>query len=83
MEGMYFTYIIKSSKDGKYYYGHTHNIEERILKHNKGRVRSTKARRPFILHYYEEFKTKQEAAKREYFFKTIKGYNYLKEKRII
>ena len=81
--GMYFAYIIKSIKDGKYYYGHTHNIEKRLLKHNKKTVRSTKARSPFTLHYQEEFNTKQEAAKREYFFKTIDGYNYLKEKEII
>jgi putative endonuclease len=80
---MYSVYIIKSIKDSRYYYGHTENINERLIKHNKGRVRSTKSRRPFTLHYQEDFKTRQEAAKREYFFKTIDGYNYLKEKGII
>ncbi len=37
----------------------------------------------FLGHYYESFETKSEAAKREYFFKSIAGYNYLKSNRII
>jgi putative endonuclease len=46
-------------------------------------VRATKGRRPFIAHYFEEFSTRSEAYNREKFFKTIDGYNWLKEKGII
>jgi hypothetical protein len=37
----------------------------------------------FIIHYTERFSAKSEAAKREYFFKTIDGYNFLKSSGII
>jgi putative endonuclease len=80
---MYTAYILKSLKDEHFYYGHSQDLQNRLKRHNTGKVRSTKARRPFIIHYYEEFATKSEAAKREYFFKTIEGYNYLKLKQII
>jgi putative endonuclease len=80
---MYFTYILVSSKDGKYYYGSTSDIEKRLSKHNKGDVRSTKNRMPLSLYYKEEYNTRSEAFQREQFFKTINGYNWLKENRII
>jgi len=79
---MFFTYVIKSSKNGTYYYGHTKNLDDRIKEHNSGRVRYTKSRRPWKLHYYEGFDTKSEAYKREQFFKSISGYRYLKDKNI-
>ena len=80
---MYFTYILKSLKDGKYYYGSTSNLENRLKFHNKGRVKATKARIPLILHYSERYKTRSEAVKRELFFKSIDGYNWLKDNKII
>ena len=80
---LFYSYILKSLKDGKYYYGHTNNLEKRLGKHNKGQVTATKYRTPFVLHYFETFFTKREANQRELFYKTIEGYIYLKEKNII
>ncbi len=80
---MSIVYILKSTKDNKYYYGSTENISKRIKDHNAGKVRSTKGRRPLVLHYYEEFVSTQEARKRENYFKSIDGYNWLKKKGII
>jgi putative endonuclease len=80
---MYYTYILKSLKDCGYYYGHTSDIETRLQTHNKKKVRSTKSRTPFILHYYEQFQTKSEAYRQEIFFKSAAGKIYLKEKSII
>ena len=79
----YYTYILKSESYGTYYYGHTKNIEKRLKEHNAGYVKYTKGRRPWVLHYVEEFSMKPEAAKREYFFKTIGGYRFLKSRGII
>jgi putative endonuclease len=79
---MYYTYILISELYGRYYYGHTANLEKRISEHNKGKVRSTKSRRPWKLHYFETYETKSEAAKREYFFKSIDGYKWLKKQKI-
>lgn len=80
---MFFTYILKNGIDQTYYYGHTKDLEKRLKDHNKGKVRSTKSKRPWQIHYFEEFETKSEAYKRELFFKSIDGYNFLKEKNII
>jgi putative endonuclease len=70
-------------KDGSYYYGHSKDLEVRLKRHNAGGVRSTKARRPWKVYYFEEFETKSQAYKRELFFKSIDGYNYLRESGII
>lgn len=80
---MHYTYILKSLKDGKYYYGNTTDIKSRLKEHNSGKVRSTKSRIPFEIIYFEEYETRSEASKREYYFKTIDGYIWLKENKII
>ena len=80
---MYNTYILKSLKDGKYYYGHPADLNSRLKEHNNGKVRATKSRRPLIIHYFETFESKSEAVKRELFFKSIDGYIFLKQEEII
>ena len=50
---IYYTYVLKSSKDNKLYIGHTNNLKKRLVEHNKGVVDSTKSRRPLKLIYYE------------------------------
>ncbi|MBL0146379.1 MAG: GIY-YIG nuclease family protein [Chitinophagaceae bacterium] len=79
----YYTYILKSCIDGGYYYGHTKDTNNRLQKHNSGKVRSTKSRKPFVLHYVEEFETKSEAYLQEMFFKSAEGKNYLRQRQII
>ena len=78
----FFTYILISSNSGNYYFGHCKNLSIRLAQHNSGKVRSTKARRPWTLHYYEEFHAKSEAYKREQFFKSFDGRKWLYEKEI-
>ena len=80
---MYYTYILQSLKSKRYYYGSTSDLEKRLKYHNAGKVRSTKAFRPWIIHYYETYSSKSEALKRERYFKSIDGYNWLKEQGII
>jgi len=80
---MYYSYILKSLKDGKYYYGSTNDVERRLIKHNTGQVRSTKGRYPFVIHFTEEHITRGSAFRRELFYKSIDGYNFLKEQKII
>ena len=79
----FYTYILKSLKDGGYYYGHTKDLDNRLQKHNTGKVRSTKSRRPFLLHYHEIFETKSEAYLQEQFFKSAEGKAYLKDKGLM
>lgn len=76
---MYNIYIIQSLKDGKFYIGQTKNIKERLIKHNKGLVKSTKNRRPFILVFQENFGSRKEAINREGYLKSLKGGNEFKK----
>ena len=76
-------YILRSKVNQSHYYGHCHDLAMRLKRHNSGKVRSTKAYRPWEVIYTEEFQTKSDAYKREQFFKSIDGYNYLKAKGII
>ncbi|HTY36341.1 MAG TPA: GIY-YIG nuclease family protein [Bacteroidota bacterium] len=75
--------ILLSLKDGRYYYGSTSDLDQRLAAHNSGSVRSTKSRRPLILHYKEHFDTTREARRRELFFKSIAGYRWLRENGVI
>jgi putative endonuclease len=70
---MFYTYILKSSKDQDYYFGHCSDLDIRLQTHNSGKVRSTKRKRPFVIYYFETFQTKSEAYKREMVFKTLSG----------
>ncbi|MBU1092320.1 GIY-YIG nuclease family protein [Patescibacteria group bacterium] len=72
---MYHVYILKSQKDTNVYIGCTSlPLEKRIAVHNSGTVKSTKYRRPLQLLYSENFYSKQEAYKREYYLKSPAGY---------
>ena len=80
---MHYVYILRSLKDGRYYYGSTMDLEKRLKAHNFGRVKSTSHRRPLKLHYWEKVNTKAEALKRERFFKSVLGHSCLKKSNII
>ena len=62
---VYFVYILESLKDGSYYVGSTNDIKDRVLRHNQGRTKYTKAKRPWELVYNEEFPDRSSAMKRE------------------
>ena len=74
---MNFVYVWKSQKDGKRYIGLINNLVKRLLQYNSGKVKSTKNRSPFNLIYFEEFEDRSDAAKREKFFKSGKGREFL------
>lgn len=68
---MNYTYILKC-RDESLYTGWTNDLDKRINDHNAGKgAKYTKPRRPVELVYYETFKTKEEAMKREYAIKQM------------
>ena len=75
---MFYTYVLKSKKDGKLYIGFSSNLKKRFLEHNKGLVEITKTRRPFEIMYYEACLDKKKAVEREKVLKTGFGRLYLK-----
>jgi putative endonuclease len=76
----YYTYVLKSSKDGRLYIGSTSNLVQRVKQHNAGDVEATKNRRPLNLVYYEAGLDKDKAHKRERYFKTGFGRAFLKNR---
>ena len=76
----YYVYILQSQKDGKFYAGYTHDLTGRFEQHCKGRVDSTKNRRPLKLIYYEACQNQQDASKRENYFKTYLGKMFLRNR---
>lgn len=70
---MYVIYILLLSS-GKYYIGQTNDIHKRLVRHQTGRVLSTKAYRPVKLLYTEKFTTRSEAMSREKYLKSLKSH---------
>ena len=66
---MAFVYILKLAND-QYYVGSTYNLPHRIREHNNEQDFFTRRFLPVELKYFEEYETKEEAAKRE---RQIKG----------
>jgi len=62
---MYYTYILKSQKDDKYYIGFSSDLKKRFEQHTLGKVNATKNRRPLELIYYEAYQTENNARLRE------------------
>jgi putative endonuclease len=77
---MFYTYVLRSEKDGQFYVGFTKNLELRFEQHNNGLVESTKHRRPLELIYYEACLSRDDATKREKYLKSYHGKMFLKNR---
>lgn len=78
MHSMFYTYILKSKKNGKLYTGYTGDLRKRLSEHTKGDFGYTKGRGPFELIYYEACIEQIDARSRELYLKSGKGKRYLK-----
>jgi putative endonuclease len=67
-------YILRSLKDKNLYVGYTNNLKRRLEKHKYGKVKATKNRRPLELVYYEIWKSRAIARRREKYLKSLYGY---------
>jgi len=76
----YYVYVLKSGKDKKFYTGYTNNLKLRFEQHQKGKVPSTKDRRPLKLIYYESCLDQQDATHREKYLKTYHGKSFLRKR---
>jgi len=77
---MYYCYILQSLKDKKLYTGYTQNLKLRFELHSKGKVESTKNRRPLKLIYYEACLNQQDATHRGKYLKTHYGKMFLRNR---
>jgi len=79
---MFYFYILRCF-DNSLYCGQTNDLERRVKEHNfdiKKSSKYTRGRRPLKLVYFEKFKTKNEAMKREW---EVKKWKKMKKEKLI
>ncbi|MHB0977846.1 MAG: GIY-YIG nuclease family protein [Minisyncoccota bacterium] len=76
---MQYLYILKSSKNGKYYIGCTKDIIRRLEEHNKGQNESTKNACPWELVCHRQFDSQAEAFQEEKKIKSFRSGNAFKK----
>ena len=70
---MFYCYILRSEKTGRFYIGSAEDVAKRLLEHNSGRVTSTRGRGPWACVWKEGFPTRADAVKRERQIKSWKS----------
>jgi putative endonuclease len=75
---MIIVYAIKSLSKNYIYVGMTNDSERRLIEHNNGENRSTKAYKPFVLIYCEEFPDRTTTRVKEKYLKSGIGKEFLK-----
>jgi putative endonuclease len=77
---MYYTYVLQSTVDMKFYTGYTKDLKLRFKQHNKRLVDSTKDRTPLDLIYYEACLDQNDATKREKYLKSYHGKMFIRKR---
>ena len=77
---MSYTYIIESLTSGKWYYGSTADLIERLKYHNSGWNRSTNDRGPWKYIFMREFDNMAQARKFEFHLKKLRRKSYILSK---
>lgn len=78
MMGMYYCYILLCS-DHKTYIGATNDLEDRMLRHQKGYIAPTKKRLPIKLISYFAFSDEHTAFTFEQYLKSGSGRAFIKK----
>ncbi len=69
---MFTVYILESERTGRWYYGHTEDMDARLARHNSDRSKATKGRGPWKVVATKEFPSKGEAMAFELMLKRCK-----------
>jgi len=77
---MVYTYLLQSTRTGRWYTGFTKDLRKRFRQHMKNLVASTKGRGPFSLIYYEACLDEHDARVREQYLKSGMGKRYLRNR---
>lgn len=76
----WYTYVLLCD-NGSFYKGFTNNLDKRYKRHCSGDgAEYTKKHKPLGVIYYEIFSSEDDAVKREKYFKSGSGRDWLKEK---
>ncbi len=77
---MFYTYILRSKKNGRFYTGYTNDLRKRFNEHNEGKSTYTKTRGPYELIYYDACLNEEDARSRELYLKSGRGKRYIKSR---
>jgi len=77
---MYYVYIIKSKKDKSRYVGITKDLKQRLQEHNRGIVKFTASKLPYILVWYCAFSSKKKALEFERYLKSGSGIAFARKR---
>jgi putative endonuclease len=75
----YYTYIIESTTNQRWYIGHTNNIDRRLDEHNSGQNNSTKGKGPWKLIFLKEFDNNLDANRFELKLKKLRNKKFIKD----
>lgn len=76
----FYVYVLESLKNRELYVGYSDNLKVRLEKHNRGAVLSTKRYMPWKLIYYEACLNREDAQRREKYFKNSQGRRLMKRR---
>ena len=74
----YYTYIIESITNQRWYIGHTNDIDRRLSEHNSGQNKSTKGKGPWKLIFLKSFDNNLDANKFELKLKKLRNKKFIK-----
>ena len=77
---IFYVYILESESSGKWYYGFTEDIVQRIKDHQTNRSKYTRFKGPWKLIFKREFLDKREALHFEKQLKNTRNKEFIKEK---
>ena len=69
----YFTYILRSTKTDRLYFGQTEDLVKRLKEHNNGQTTSTSSGKPWEVIFFKAFETRSEAIALERLLKSWKN----------
>ena len=70
-DNWHYVYLLSSNKTSWIYIGCTNNLEKRLKEHKSGKAYATKKMLPVEMIYFEGYRSKEHAYKRE---KTLKAF---------
>ena len=76
---MHYVYILQCLETKKLYTGRTDDLKRRLQEHKEGKVWTTQRMLPTRTVFYECFRNKEDAIRRERYLKTTKGKSTLKQ----
>ena len=79
---MFTTYILFSSKIGKFYTGQTEDFDRRIEEHYRGKTPFMASGMPWEIVYSKKFNSRQEAIKLEKYIKNRGAARFLNDNNI-